>query len=157
MSSSTLKVMTHTHSVSCNVASTDFGQPKSLVRVAPLYPPKWKDDVMKENRTRPHRVVIHLNSDELTSLNQKVKQTSYNRESYIRCLILGKTPSPKPSEDFQEVIKQLRMIGNNLNQITVVAHKTGSIDILKFKQAMTSLNEAIIEIRKQVYLPKESS
>lgn len=112
---------------------------------------------MKENRTRPHRVVIHLNSDELTSLNQKVKQTSYNRESYIRCLILGKTPYPKPSEDFQEVIKQLRMIGNNLNQITVVAHKTGSIDILKFKQAMTSLNEAIIEIRKQVYLPKESS
>ena len=112
---------------------------------------------MKENRTRPHRVVIHLNDDELISLNQKVEQTLYNRESYIRCLILGRTPLPKPSEDFQEVIKQLRMIGNNLNQITIIAHKTGSVDILKFKQAMTSLNEAIIEIREQVYLPKEFS
>ena len=69
----------------------------------------------------------------------------------------NRIPQPLPSDDFQEVIRQLRKIGNNLNQITVIAHKTGSIDIMKFKQAVSNLNDAIIEIREQVYLPKEVS
>ena len=60
-------------------------------------------------------------------------------------------------DDFQEVIKQLRKIGNNLNQLTVIAHKTGSIDIMKYKEDMKTLNNSIVEIREQVYLPKEVS
>ena len=62
-----------------------------------------------------------------------------------------------PSDDFQEVIRQLRKIGNNLNQLTVIAHKTGSIDVMKYKEDIKSLNNAIVEIREQVYLPKEVS
>ena len=82
---------------------------------------------MNENRKRPYRVVIHLNFDELKTLNRNVEEAAYSRESYIRSLLLGKVPMPKPSDDFQEVIRQLRRIGNNINQLTVIAHKIGSI------------------------------
>lgn len=112
---------------------------------------------MNENRKRPYRVVVHLNLDELKTLNQNAEQAAYTRESYIRSLLLGKVPMPKPSDDFQEVIRQLRRIGNNINQLTVFAHKTGSMDILRFKEAMNTLNDTILELREKVYLPKESS
>ena len=72
-------------------------------------------------------------------------------------LIKNRIPQPLPSDDFQEVIKQLRKIGNNLNQLTVIAHKTGSIDIMKYKEDMKTLNNSIVEIREQVYLQKEVS
>ena len=62
-----------------------------------------------------------------------------------------------PSNDFQEVIRQLRRIGNNINQVAMIANKNGSIDILKFNKAKQELDKQIVEIRKQVYLPKETS
>lgn len=112
---------------------------------------------MRKKRKRTHRVEVAMNDQEYEKFLSSVHACGLTQQSYLLCLITDRVPKPLPSEDFQEVIKQLRMIGNNLNQITIVAHKTGSVDILKFKQAMTSLNQAIIEIREQVYLPKEFS
>lgn len=37
----------------------------------------------------------------------------------------------------------------------MIANKNGSIDILKFNKAKQELDKQIVEIRKQVYLPKE--
>ena len=72
-------------------------------------------------------------------------------------MISGTIPKEKPSEDFFETIKQLRRIGNNLNQLVMIAHKTGSIDIIRYKRDVAELNENILEIRKKVLLPEEKS
>ena len=112
---------------------------------------------MKRKRKRTHRVEVAMYDQEYEKFLDSVHACGLTKRAYLLLLINNRIPQPLPSDDFQEVIRQLRMIGNNLNQMTMIAHKTGSIDIMKFKQAMTSLNEAIIEIREQVYLPKECS
>lgn len=111
---------------------------------------------MAENRKRPHRVVVHLNDKELDSLNEKVKQTGYKREAYVRLLIAGYEPPPKPKKDFYDMIKQLRLIGNNLNQLCIVANKTGNIDYHQMKYALDDLNKNIVQIRKDVLLPRKA-
>lgn len=108
---------------------------------------------MKSNRKRKHQIALRLNDAEMNHLNTNARKTGMNREAYLRMLILGSVPAEKPNEDFLEVIKQLRHIGNNINQLVMIAHKTGSIDILKFKQANEQLNDSIMEIRRKVYLP----
>lgn len=110
---------------------------------------------MENNRKRPYRVVVHFTKEELSKLNQMTLECGMKRESYIRSLILNVIPQPKPTEDFYEMIVQLRRIGTNLNQIALVANRTGSIDILRYKKDIESLNQSILEIRKKVLLPSE--
>lgn len=112
---------------------------------------------MKKKRKRTHRVEVAMNDKEYEQFLTYVHGCCLSQQAYLLLLIKNRIPQPLPSDDFQEVIKQLRKIGNNLNQLTVIAHKTGSIDIMKYKEDMKTLNNSIVEIREQVYLPKEVS
>ena len=43
----------------------------------------------------------------------------------------------------EETIYQLRKIGNNINQIVLIAYKTGSIDVMKYKKNFEELQKQI--------------
>lgn len=111
---------------------------------------------MRTSRTRQHRVEVAMNDQEYVNFLKHVEQCGLTKQSYLLLLIKNKVPQPRPSENFQEVIIQLRKIGTNINQIAMIANKTGSIDGLKINQALDELNHQILEIRKQVFLPQES-
>ena len=68
---------------------------------------------------RKNRVEIRLSDDELDCLNKAVFKTGLSREAY------------------------LRLIGNNINQIAVIAYKTGSIYVLKYKKNFDELQKQI--------------
>lgn len=116
-----------------------------------------KGAFMRKKRKRTHRVEVAMNDQEYEKFLSSVHDCGLSQQAYLLLLIKDRVPQPLPSDDFQEVIRQLRKIGNNLNQLTVIAHKTGSIDVMKYKEDIKSLNNAIVEIREQVYLPKEVS
>ena len=106
---------------------------------------------------RKNTIKLRLNDEELTHLNGMVKKVQVSREAFIRNLINGCVLCERPSHDFFSIIEQLRRIGNNLNQLVMIAHKTGSIDIIRYKRDIAELNENILEIRKKVLLPEENS
>lgn len=112
---------------------------------------------MKKKRKRTHRVEVAMNDQEYEKFLTSVHDCGLSQQAYLLLLIKNRIPRPLPSDDFQEVIRQLRKIGSNLNQITMIAHKTESIDIMKYKEDLKALNNTIVEIREQVYLPKEVS
>lgn len=99
---------------------------------------------MTKNRYR--RVEVRLNDEELEQLNLAVAKTGLSREEYLRSIINNRVPAEKPHPDFIETIRQLRKIGNNLNQIVVIAYKTGSIDVLKYKKEAEKLQNEIQQI-----------
>lgn len=96
------------------------------------------------NRTK--EIKVRLSEDELNKLNHLVVLSGLSREEYVRSILRKIIPSSKPTPNFIETIKQLRAIGNNLNQITMIAHKTGSIDILRYKCDIQKLDTEIIRI-----------
>lgn len=110
---------------------------------------------MRANRSRKHRIEVAMNDQEYEEFMKRIKECGLSKQSYLLQLVKNRIPQPLPSDDFQEVIRQLRRIGNNINQVAVIANKNGSIDILKFNKAKQELDKQIVEIRKQVYLPKE--
>lgn len=110
---------------------------------------------MKANRKRKHRIEVAMNDQEYAEFIKNVEQCGLSKQSYLLLLTKNMIPQPLPCDDFQEVIRQLRYIGNNINQLTMIANKTQSIDILKFNQLRDDLNKEILEIRKSVYLPKK--
>lgn len=107
---------------------------------------------MKKNKTR--EIKVRLTDEELLELNRLVARSGLSREEYVRSLIKKIIPSDMPSVELVETIKQLRMIGNNLNQIAVIAHKTHSIDIMKYKKNIDDLQDMIQYILKVINEPR---
>lgn len=103
---------------------------------------------MKKKIVRNRQIKIRLSEDEFNCLNEKVVRSGLSREAYIRMIINGLVPKDKPAEEYLEILRQLRMIGNNINQLAVVAHKTGSIDGLKIKELSEKIRYEIVEIKK---------
>lgn len=108
-------------------------------------------------RKRNIQILIRLNENENKILLKSIEETGMTKGKYIRSLICGNVPRQKPSVDFFDTINQLRRIGNNLNQLVMIAHKTGSIDIVRYKRDIAELNENILEIRTKVLLAEENS
>ena len=95
---------------------------------------------------RKKEIKIRLSEKELECLNHNVSLTGLSREKYLRLIIEKIVPTSLPSTELVETIKQLRAIGNNINQLVMIAHKTGSIDILKYKSDYDRLQNQIQEI-----------
>lgn len=94
------------------------------------------------------RVEFRLSQEEFKHLNLEVEKSGLSRESYLRTLIKHELPRGKPTEDYLEVIHQLKMIGNNLNQIAIIAYKTNAIDIIRYKEEVKKLKLELAEIKR---------
>lgn len=64
-------------------------------------------------------------------INQILSITPHLRKSNKE--IVGYKPKEKPSEQFYEEIKNIRNIGNNINQIARIANAKGVIDVPHLK------------------------
>ncbi len=99
-------------------------------------------------RKRNHDIKIRLSDEELEYLESLVKKTGLSRESYIRNLINLIVPNEMPSEEFLDTIKQLRRIGNNLNQIAISANRNKWIDIVEYRTNVAKLQKEILKIKQ---------
>ena len=84
-------------------------------------------------RKRNHSIRVWLNDDEYQTLNLLVAKTNRNRSEVIRPILSGLTVKERPPAEYGAIVIQLRMIGNNLNQLTALFHKHGFPDIPELK------------------------
>ena len=97
---------------------------------------------------RKNEIKLRLYDDEFNKLNLEVEKCGLSREAYLRSLIKHELPRGKPTEDYLEVIHQLKKIGNNLNQIAVIAYKTNAIDVVRYKEEVKQLKIQLAEIKR---------
>lgn len=107
------------------------------------------------SREREYQINIRLTYDEARELNKLAEKVGLNKSEYIRQRILRYEPREKPPREFYEAIKQIRAVGNNINQIARLANKTGTIDELTCKKQFNNLNRFVIDIKKEFLLPKK--
>ena len=103
------------------------------------------DEVRKRNIKKQ----VWLNREEANQLKKKAKKVCLNEATLIRDLILGVELKEKPDERFYEAIKELRHIGNNLNQIAKKANYLNYVDSSKYGEEVNKLNSFIIRIKKE--------
>ena len=88
-------------------------------------------------------------------LSRKATITGLSESEVIRLLISNFEPREKPSQEFYESLKDLRAIGNNLNQIARKANALDIIDKQFYQREVNKLNEFILEFKKEFLLPKK--
>ena len=102
---------------------------------------------------RSIKITFRLNSQECQQFRKQVAKTGFSQESYLRTLINGYIPKELPSPDYHAMMKELRAIGNNLNQIAARANTTGNIDRIIFQLEADRLRQAVLDIQTAVTSP----
>ena len=100
-------------------------------------------------RKRNIKKQIWLNREEANQLKKKSKKVGLNEATLIRNLIMGFEPKEKPDERFYEAMKDIRKIGNNLNQIAKKANYLNYIYTSMYCEEVNKLNNFIIGIKKE--------
>ena len=104
-------------------------------------------------RNRTIKLQIWLNREESETLKRKAKKCRLSQSAYIRSLLAGYIPRESPPLEYYSLIRQLRAIGNNINQIATVANTTGQIDCMAYQQNTSTLYRTILKIQEAVLLP----
>ena len=106
-------------------------------------------------RTREKQVIVRLSLEEYYRLIEKSEKVGLTISDFLRTYINGFEPREKPPIEFYEAIKQIRKVGNNINQIARLANATGILDELACKRQFDKLNETILEMKQEFLLPKK--
>jgi soluble P-type ATPase len=92
---------------------------------------------------------IRIASGDLDTIKQKAKQARMSQSDYVTRCCLGR--QVVVIEDLKEVAKQLRAIGGNLNQLTMLANM-GRVSIANLDgmtQELAGISAALREIQER--------
>jgi len=92
---------------------------------------------------------IRISSDDLNIIREKARQARLSQSDYVTRCYLGK--QVVVVEDLKEVLKQQRAIGNNLNQLTVLANM-GRVSVVNLDDAareLAKISETLREIAER--------
>lgn len=92
-------------------------------------------------RKRNHRVVFYLNDKEFEVFEKKAKRTSRSREAFIRKAIQEAPIKELPPADLSKLIYEFRRVGNNIDQILMIANAKGILNIPDLRKAIDDLRE----------------
>jgi len=107
-------------------------------------------------RKRNIQIITRLDKEENESFKKRVKKSGLSQEAYVRCLINGLVPTDAPAPDYFAMMKELRYIGVNLNQIAQKAHILNVIDAKQYDGYVNMLNKAVVNITNAVLLPRKT-
>jgi hypothetical protein len=105
--------------------------------------------------TRTIKITFRLKKAECEHLKNRVKKSGLSQEAYIRSLINGLIPTDAPPPDYFAMMKELRAIGTNLNQIAQKAHVLNVVDVRRYDETIAALNRAVVSITNAVMLPRK--
>lgn len=94
--------------------------------------------------SRTHRITIRLTDKEWNELNSKVAKTNMKLSAYCRSVISGAEIKETPPADFPYLIREVRRVGTNVNQLAKIANTTG--------ENVSELNQLYSEVRDVIDL-----
>lgn len=116
-------------------------------------------------RKRKHQVKIWMSDEEIALLKKKINETGQDQQTVILNAIAGhKTTSAEEvaelkesNKQFADAIRQLRGIGNNVNQIARYANTVGVIqDGVNLQQVSEDIKSITKECEKAWQLIRQS-
>ena len=102
------------------------------------------------NRKRKHFVSLRLDDREYNKLKEWSAATNRTMSDYLRELLEDNQPIEFSPIEYQEVLRELRKIGINLNQLASKAHTLGFVDERDYKAESDRLWRVVAELSSQM-------
>lgn len=114
--------------------------------VRPLPPPQPLD--IPAGGLLTHRVSSRLSADEAEALGLRARECDLPVAAYVREIIRGSTPSARRPAA-REAVVALSRVGNNLNQLTRLAHG-GTLIPADLFRAIEALRVEVYRVREEI-------
>lgn len=101
-------------------------------------------------RNRNCRVEIYFTKNELESLTKKVRKSGLSREGYCRRILNGSEVKENPPADVPILIREVRRVGYNIDQILKLANAKGLLDVPRLRKALDD-NRAVEKLIADTY------
>ncbi len=92
-----------------------------------------------------------MSEKEYKRITRRAKSCGLTKSAYVRQLIIGYKPKELPPADYFAMTRELKEIGNNLNQLAFVANATGLIDEAAYYENVIHLKDSLLRIEKQCW------
>ena len=93
-------------------------------------------------KTRTKEMHLRLTPEEKETLTEKAKLARLSREEFCRRILNGAIVKEAPSVDVRQLLRQMRHIGGDLNQLLARANTVGFIDTIQLKKELAELRKA---------------
>lgn len=103
---------------------------------------------------RIYKKQVWLTKEEVILLNEKCNKTQMTQSDFIRSLLVNGKVVEKPDDRFYEVVKLMRAISNNLNQIAKKAHSLGYVDELAYKKEADKWHDFMQQVKSEFLIKK---
>lgn len=100
---------------------------------------------------------LRMTQEDADDLNKKVKLTGLTKSSFIRVLIKGYIPKPKPDKEFYVLLRKLYAVCNDINQLAAKAHTLNFIDGLMLKEIKNQHENLLDEIQQKYLAPDKNN
>lgn len=100
-------------------------------------------------RQKNKELHIRFNDDELAKFNKLLKQSGLRQSEFLRKTTLQNKLIIIPKDELTEIHKQLKAVGNNINQLAKMANITGNIPGIGFTQACQKELTQICKLLRQ--------
>ena len=80
-------------------------------------------------RKRTNQIIVRLSDQEMLLLRRKLKANGMSMTGYFRALIVSGEIKTLPPELMQDVQRQVRGVGRNINQMAKLAHISGKVSM----------------------------
>ena len=90
---------------------------------------------------RTRRCEIRLTESEYHNLIDKAEKAGTSVSAFIRKSVDGCEVKAAPPADLYKLIWEIRRVGNNIDQILMIANARGLLDVPQLRKAMADLRE----------------
>lgn len=108
------------------------------------------------NKTRPKQMILRITEEEKIKISKKITKSKLTQNEYLLRCALDKEIIIV--EGLKEYSMELKKIGNNLNQLTILAHK-GKVDCRKeveaIKKELDDVWQQLRQLRKKPPQPQD--
>ena len=101
------------------------------------------------------KISFRVNHGECDRFKRRVKKSGLSQEAYLRQLIENLVPRESPPADYFDFMRELRAVGNNLNQIAQKAHAMQTVDAARYDEAVGEYRGLVRQITAALILPEK--
>ena len=105
-----------------------------------------------KNDKRTVRIYIRVTPKEFKTIMNKSSESGLTASEFIRRSVMGKTIHAAPPAEFNELIREIKRVGSNLNQMLRKLNMAGISHPLELERVSKNLTD-IVDILYQTYRP----
>lgn len=96
------------------------------------------------------RFEVRLTKDEYYDLTKKARKAGLTTGAFVRMAVAGQVIREAPSADVPELIKEVRRVGHNIDQILKIANSKGLLEVPDLRKALEE-NRAVEKLIANAY------